>query len=183
MSSLRERWPPQGLQQSSFHRYLTGIPLEHFRQPTSAVFLVIGRVFISTIDIPRTLTVDRIIYGVGGASNGNVRLAIYGPIVPVLGAPPDLPDGSDLVVESASVAQAAANVNQVVTIANTLLNRGLYAIGIQGDDVTGTITRIFDSATNFPRHFNIGAYAAFPDPCPVTIAQASSPRFILRVVP
>lgn len=164
-----------------FARYLINTSYILMRVgPASSAFGTIGRVHLTPIDVPFTVTIDRIIYIVGGVSAGNVRLGLYGPCTPVVGNPPDLPDTFPPVVESASVAQATNDYFQFVTVNNTQLQPGLYFPGVQGDNVLGTFTRVYDGSQLFARRYD-QAYGAFTNPCPATVTLDTVPLFMLRV--
>jgi len=156
-------------------RYITG-PLFPYSIGSLALGTA-GRVYLIPIDIPWPVTIDRIIYQVGTTSAGNVRVGIYreGPTA-------DSPTGGVLVVESASVAQSTANYLQLATVADTVLTPGQYFVGIQGDDVTGTLqkssTGVGAAAFTYDR---AGGYGAFTNPCPTASAGVNVPYFALRV--
>lgn len=144
----------------------------------SMAFGTIGLVYLVPIDVRWPITIDQIMYQVGAAQAGNVRMGIYRE-----GAAADSPAGAALVVESASVAQSAINCVQMVPLAiPTALTRGQYFIGLQGDNVLGTFQRSVDAATLFGKqHNNGGAYGAFVNPCPAIAANATVPFFGLRI--
>jgi len=143
-----------------YARYLWGPLLP--RQIASVPFAAAGRIYLAPIDVPRPVTIDRIIYQVGGVQAGNVRLGVYRE-----GATADSSVGADLVVESASVAQAAANYIQMVTVADTILTPGQYFPAIQGDNATGTFYKSYGYPGLAIGYYNrAGGYGAFTDPCP-----------------
>jgi len=156
-------------------RYIrTSAPSEYF---ASAAFAVAGRVWIAPIDVHVRCVINRLIYQVGTAQVGNVRLGLYRE-----GATIDKADGGDLVVESASVVQSPAAAIQMVTVPDTLLNPGRYYVAIQGDDPTGTFRNFYDPGNLIARYYD-QAYGAFTDPCPVTTATNRIPIMFLRVLP
>jgi len=145
-------------------------------------FLGVGRVWISPFWIPYTVTVDRIAYTVGGTAAGNARMTLYN--YGSLGFP-DLPDAGTLIVETASEAQPGTFRQHTFTIASTTLTPNLYFVAIMGDDVGGTFAGS-DRSTWEPGNVDFGrrfdqAYAAFTDPCPVTVG-GYAPLAWLRVV-
>lgn len=153
--------------------------IETFRLPeytTSSAFGTAGRVFLNQFVVKHPLIIDRLCYQVGLASAGNVRLGVYRE-----GATPESPDGGEVVVESASVAQEAITYFQLVTIAEIHLERGKYFLGIQGDDVTGTFWTV-RSPDGDPclRYYDHG-YGAFTDPCSATAPISNSIDGTVRV--
>lgn len=158
-----------------YARYLWGPLLPYLI--ASQAFGTAGRVYMIPIDVPWRITIDRIIYQVGIVGAGNVRLGIYRE-----GATADSPAGADLVVESASVAQAGVNNIQMVTVADTVLTPGQYFSGIQGDNIAGTFYRSLDSGQVIARRYDRGGgYGAFTDPCPAVVADAGLPFLGLRI--
>jgi hypothetical protein len=174
-----------------FTRILSNAGVGNYGMPVAAnvAFSVIGRVWMHPIIVPWNLTVDRLAYIIGAAANGNVRIGIYryGSY-----GYPDLPDGGPLSVESASVAQGGLGTNRVhwIDIVPTVLNPSLYFIGVQGDNVAGTMF-IADYSYNWidniagyvrPGRYYDHAYGPFTNPCPVTTEEAG-PIVYMRVVP
>ena len=106
-----------------------------------------------------------------------MRIGIYreGPTI-------DLPDGGELVAESASVIQVglATYTLDQIPIPATILTPGRYYMALQGDDVTGTFIRTVDYTTFIGRYYDHG-YGVFTDPCPVTVLIATVPTFGVRV--
>ncbi len=151
------------------------------RNPFQQAFGAAGRVWLLPIDVCWTVVVDRIVFSVGVNSAGNIRVGIYRSE-----ANPDDPTGEELVVESASVAQAAANVLQYVTIADTTLTTGRYWIAVQGSDALGEFFRI-NLGTTSPANLQAwlynraGGYGAFTDPCPALATTNLMPILFLRV--
>lgn len=128
----------------------------------SQAFGTAGRVYMVPLEVAWPVIVDRILYRVGGTSGGNIRVGIYRE-----GSTADSPAGGELVVESASLAQDTANYIQQATIADTVLTPGLYYVGIQGDDTSGTFHRSYDSAAGVAYYYDRSSgYGAFTDPCP-----------------
>lgn len=131
---------------------------------TSQTFTV-GRALLAMFALPVPRTVDGIAYVVGGVSAGSVRAGIIGPTA--LAA--DTPQGALVAVESAAVAQGTINSYQLVPLTPTLLPAGLYYVGLQGSDATGTYQRI----TNQPQapalsfqYDRAGGFGAFTSPTP-----------------
>lgn len=102
---------------------------------SSAAFATAGLVYGCEFVVEKPTTIDALGYIVGGTSNGNVRLALY------RAASRETLTGGTLVVESASTAQGSINTPQIVSIAETLLEPGLYYVVIQGSSATGTFMR------------------------------------------
>ena len=124
-----------------------------------------GRVYLMPLDIPYDVTIDRLFYVVGNASNGNIRMGLYRK------AALDTVDAGVLVVQSASVAQAAINTQQLVTVVNTVLTPDQYFLAIQGDNVLGTLRR-YNPVDDIAQRFD-QVYGVFTDPCPATVAVDS----------
>lgn len=140
-------------------------------------FGIAGKVFIAPLDISWPIIIDRLIYIVGSTSAGGVRLGLYRE-----GATADSPAGAELVVESGSVAQAAASTIQMVTVPQTVLIAAQYFLAIQGNNVTGTFQRTTDTGLSFGKSYiRGGGYGAFTDPCPA-VATWEIPIGGVRVV-
>lgn len=145
--------------------------------PATNAFGTAGKVWLVPLDISWPVIVDRILYRVGSTQAGNVRVGIYKE-----GDTEDSPVGAELVVESASIAQAATNVVQLLTIADTVLEPGQYFIGLQGDDTSGTFHRSYDSGKNIATYYNrSGGYGAFTDPCPTLTTTEEGLNAAVRV--
>lgn len=145
-------------------------------------FGVAGRVFTAPIQVPCSVTIDRIGFFTSGVAAGNVRLSLYH--VGSFGLP-DLPDAGALVVESASVALGGlANRVYLGTVANTALTPGLYFGAIQGDTVGDGYRGSGNLYNNvsFTRTYDLGGYGPFTNPCPATVTRDwYTPFFMLRV--
>ena len=166
--------PHFGEPQPCFYRWLQ-VPVVALSMG-STTFVAAGRVHMAQITVPKNLTLDRLGYQVGAVQAGNVRLGLYRE-----GATPDIPDGGALVAESASVGQSPTVEVQLAAIPVTLLVRGRYWIGIQGDDVTGTFYHQRDDASIIGRRYD-HAYGPFTDPCPATVINGRFPHMVARVV-
>ena len=135
--------------------------------PASTAFGAAGRVILAPISVPWPVIVDRLLYSVGAAANGNVRMCIYRE-----GSTPDSPQGGGLVVETASVAQSGINQLEMLPIPNTLLLPGQYFLGLQTDDVTATIWRTLDQVSDVSWYYDLaGGYGPFADPCPAVASM------------
>lgn len=130
-------------------------------------------------EVPQPAMVDTICYTVGSASAGNVRVAIYGPIV----TEEDV-TGSPLAVQSASAAQPAANSNHCLSVATTSLAAGRYYFAYQGDNTGGSFMRhpslfMVDGMT---KTFSM-AYGSFPSVATTSASAALNiPAMRARIV-
>lgn len=111
--------------------YMTGLAA------TSQAFSI-GRFFNMEFNVSVNSTVDQLCYIQGGTQNGNVQMAIYGPLVTedsIVGAP--------FVASTTSVAQSAGTINlpQCLSIGPVSLPAGRYYVGIQSDSASGTYMR------------------------------------------
>ena len=111
----------------------------------------------------------------GSVQAGNVRLGLYRE-----GPTPEIPDGGALVVETGSVAQIPGISIQLIAIPPTLLRRGKYWTGIQGDDVTGTYYTLRDDASVIDAMYD-HPYGPFTDPCPATGMWQRPAHMFVRV--
>lgn len=127
---------------------------------------VIGRVYLSPISIPNDCIIDRFSYYYGViASNGNVRIGLYPE-----GTTPDSPLGSNIIVESASVATPATYGFSLIPIADTVVKKGLYFIGLQFDDVLAAFRYGYDLNLTLGSYYD-QAYGPFTSPCPALTAN------------
>lgn len=135
-----------------------------------------GYIGFVPMQVPFTMTLDRIGYVCGAAPSGNARCAIYHDNG-------DMPDGGALIVETASVAMVARK--NELTIADTQLTPGLYWLAYQGDDVPtifGPHTSQCPGGTLFCRSADGGiGYGAFPDPAPATVDDTEVAWQFVRV--
>ena len=160
----------------AYTRWFYGISLAFDR--ASGALGAIGRANIAPIEVRWTVRIDGIVYTVGGTQAGNIRVALYED-----GPAGDIPDGGALVVESASVAQAATAGIQTVPVAVTTLQPGLYWFALMGSDATGTFIGFRDSAFALGRFFaNSVGYGVFDDPCPVTAGLTRRPECAVGVL-
>lgn len=147
---------------------------------TSQAFTA-GRVLLAMFDLPVDRTIDGIAYVVGATSNGNVRVGIMGPVTLTA----DTPVGAEVVVQSASVAQAAANSAQLVALTPTPVVAGLYYAALQSDSGTGTYMRHSNQgqAPGLGAFYDrAGGYGAFVSPVPsVTETGTALPGLRIRL--
>lgn len=159
---------------ADYARYYWGFPrggdAYYGQRPFTANY-----VFLTPIDIPYTLTIDRLMWWTGTAAAGNMRIGIYAE-----GAA-DTPAGGALQVESASVAVINARNCQAVTVADTSLTAGQYYIGIMGSNAACNWWGSRDETGDFAYEFNPHAYGAFPDPCPAVNYYNYIPMLGVRV--
>jgi hypothetical protein len=131
---------------------------------TTNATLVVGRVYLQLIHIPKAIKVDAIVISSGSSTiNGNLRVGIYGPVALTT----DTASGASLIVESASVAQA--NNAQTITFTETTLQAGKYYLAFQTDSSTGIYLRrssnvVVLNMTGF--YDRSGGYGAFTNPAP-----------------
>lgn len=129
---------------------------------TFALFAVAGRVFMHPLEVPFTMTADRIGYRIASTCAGNIRVGIYADNG-------DTPVGAVLIVQSASVAKPGINQYHEVTIPDTQLRPGLYWLAIQSDEVTTEVDMSWfagSSGITLRAGFYDHAYGAFTSPCP-----------------
>lgn len=145
------------------------------------VTTVTARVYLIPVEVLVRCTVDRImVHQYEGTCVGNCIVGIYkdGTVV-------DIPDGGALVVESASVAKAGVNQKQLITIADTVLEPGLYWLAYESDEATTIITSERSVFLVDPSHCYYdrgGGYGALTNPCPVTTrGHYLCPFMLLRV--
>jgi hypothetical protein len=140
--------------------------------------VAMGAVYLKPIEIPRTMTVDRIIVLRAGNVNGNIRVCIYEDNG-------ETPAGGALIVESASVAAGAALSKQEVLIADTQLTAGLYWVGLQWNAVPNSFKNdwAFGEPWGSLGHVEYAhVYGAFANPCPVIAGSSVTPQVLVRVV-
>jgi len=135
-----------------------------------------GDVFLSRLDIPFTMTIDRIAYPMGLSAVGNVRLGIYrqGPVL-------DLPDAGALVAQTALVPQATPFELQFIPIAPTRLTLGAYWGAITGDTFGWTRSTMMVESSLETRYYLSGVPGALTNPCPITVLEQNCNAFFLRV--
>ena len=140
-----------------------------------------ARVFASMFEVQARCSVSEIRFANGATVNGNVRVAIYGPVAS------DTLTGASLVTESASTALTGANTEMVVPVTPAVLRRGTYYACLQFDGTTHTIIR---SATNAVMPLTCtqrfdqsgGTYGAYPATAPTaTNDQTISPLLLVVV--
>lgn len=138
---------------------------------TSQAFTA-GRVLLSEFELQDDAFIEGVTYIVGGTSNGNVRVGIYGPITTeetALDAP--------LLVESASTAQGSINTSQSISLTKTKAKAGRYYVALQGDSGTGTYQRNTNQTqvTGWGQYYDRGGgYGAFTTPCPAVTNTGSA---------
>lgn len=118
-----------------------------------------------------------------GAIAGNERAGLYD------NGAGNQPDGADLLAESASI--AAVNANGAADLAfpaNIQVPPGIYWPAIQSNDALCEYAwngrgaqEVAGTMFNWSRGINVGAYLAFPNPCPVTAADANAYTLYLIV--
>jgi hypothetical protein len=157
---------------SEYARYFWGHPTG---QGIEATRTFAGTyVFLAPIDIPYTITIDRLIWWAGATAAGNGRIGIY-----AAGAT-DTPAGGALQVESASIALAGTLRMEMWTVADTQLSKGQYYIGIQCDNAASVWWCTRDENKYLAYYFS-QAYGAFTDPCPAVTAYNYIPSVGARV--
>ena len=141
---------------------------------------VANRVYLTPIEVPVRLTVDRICVSKLGVAAGNYRAGIYKDNG-------NTPTGGALVVESDSIAKGGAWASIELTIAATQLEPGLYWIAILSDEATTQVLATYNSEgvglSVENRYYDIGAYGALTNPCPATLLapNGNCPNSMLRV--
>jgi hypothetical protein len=136
-------------------------------------------VYLSPIEVPYTMTVDRICAPWYTPVAGNVKATIYRDAG-------DTPQGGAVVVSAGSVAKTGTYRKQEILIADTQLLPGLYWIGLVSDEATTMPTcfgpsQLGSGAVN-GHSYDLVAYAnAFTDPCPAVAAAGYVPSCFFRV--
>lgn len=127
------------------------------------------------------IVVDGVTYIVGDVSAGEVTAGVYGPV----SLTADAPDGSSVIVESSSVAQAAPGTLQHVSFSPTSLRPGVYYVALEGSDATGTYLRQSNQrqAPGITGYYDrAGGYGALTSPCPaMSESGVSVPGMRIRV--
>lgn len=159
-----------------YARYILGFP--SFQPALSVANGLIARVYLTSIQVPHPIIIDRLGYMVGTVQAGNIRVGLYRD-----GTVADAPAGGALVVESASVAQTSVNSLQLVTVADTLVMKGLYWFAWQCSDATATAWMWRDNNGIWPNCYTRGGgYGAFTNPCPATAGVAGDNMLCLMRV-
>jgi len=142
------------------------------------VTFVEKRVYLTPIEVPVRMSVDRVIVPFTTPVAGNIRAGIYRDNG-------NTPQDGALIVESASVAKAGTNQKQEIVIAETQLEPGLYWLATLSDEST---TVAYRSAGNFTvrgsvlaYYYDLGVYGLMTNPCPVVTDVSSLPIAFLRV--
>jgi hypothetical protein len=143
-------------------------------------FGTIGRVFLTPVQVPFKCIVDAVMYEVGGTRAGSVRIGLYKVVSGYK------PDGGPLVVQSGSEPQHSAYTWRFIRIPQTVLEPGLYYLGIMGSNTTGTfggpMVEGYDAEQPSGRYFdNPAGYAPYPSTCPTTTKTSINFGGILRV--
>jgi len=159
---------------SDYARYNSGFHRGATPYPGTRVFAT-NYVFFTPIDIPYTLTIDRLLWWTGTIAAGNMRIGIYAE-----GAA-DTPAAGALQVESASVAVINLRNCQAVVVADTQLTAGQYYIGIMGDTNTCKWYGSRNETADFAYFLTPHVYGAFPDPCPAVVLYNYIPMVGVRV--
>jgi hypothetical protein len=96
--------------------------------PVSTVYPLAHRILYYPFRIPIPVLIEKLAWLNGATVSGNVDLGIFD-------------DQGNKITSTGSTAQAGASAIQEVDIANITLDRGLYYLGFQMDNVTGTLFR------------------------------------------
>ena len=131
---------------------------------------VVGRVHLAPFQVPRLLTIDRIIYRIltqGGAST-TVRLGIYPSSL-------SIPDNQTVLLDAGTFAADAGTGFFERTIADTQLTQGLWFVALETEDTTIVLSRYTTGArTGITAkswgcyYARVGGYGALTTPCPAT---------------
>lgn len=160
MSARMRASSPAGV--NLYARYLYALLPRHdygLANPTSLIYL-------TPVQVPFRLTIDRLCTVIGTVAAGNVRFAIYVDNG-------DLPDGGALLAETAST-PAIVRKFEVALPALLQLNPGLYWFASQNDNAANEAhghERDMGRAGTLNVRIVVQAYGAFPNPCPVTAAS------------
>lgn len=95
-----------------------------------------GRIFATMLEVPTRCQATAIRFANGATVAGNVRAAVYGPVVTA-----DTMAGASLVVESADTALSGASTEMAVSLTATTLQPGTYYVCLQFDNTTHTVIR------------------------------------------
>lgn len=139
-----------------------------------------GRVLCQEFELPAIADVNGISYGVGSGSGGNVMGAIYYASSTI-----ESMTGTTLIVQSGtSTAQGPTNNNQIITLATTTLNGGLYYSCISFSNATSSYLRNSNTAvtvTGFGQRFENTFNDGFPLVAPtMTNDQNNQPGMWIR---
>lgn len=143
----------------------------------TGTLFVTGRVYVAPIQIPVTLTIDRLGWIQDNVSAGNVRNGLYRDMG-------DTPVGGALVVESASIAKAGTLRKMEAVIVDTQLSPGLYWRAIRSDENTSTFAA---HGVSYPLGGSLlggyydAAYGAFTNPFPAITPNNNAPGQYVRV--
>lgn len=142
---------------------------------------VVGRVYLQPIQILFTLTIDQICYVKDNVIAGNVRAGLYESAV-------DLPDTGALLADTGSVAMSALGDRRqhIDLLADLQLYPALYYIALEFSDVTAraSTASYFATRGDVPpelRSYDLGAFLALTNPCPVTVQRVPGPITFVRV--
>lgn len=141
----------------------------------------VGRVMLVPVSVPEVLTVDQIIYVKGSAVSGNLRAGIYSD------PDGDGPDGDALLVDSGVVAvSAGATRKQAVAINPTVIEPPMVWGALEFSSATMEVEwasgQAYRGDEPSTRYYDLGAFAALSDPCPVTALLNLAVHLWIRVV-
>lgn len=153
---------PAGLGFSLHHSHYARTWQTRFQIGTP-VALVAGRVYMTPIQIPWTMTVDRVFVWYTTPVAGNMRAGIYADNG-------GTPVGGALQVESASIVKSGTWRQQEFTIVATQLTPGLYWLPVVSDEAT---TKAYPSGLEaiggtLLDYFYDFAYGPLTNPCPAS---------------
>jgi len=137
-------------------------------QAVSYTGLALGVIHLMPLYVESPVVIDQIRFWCGNNNNpSHFWAAIYkNPTTP------EFPDGGILVVDTGSVAISGVNMVVACPIPDTVLNAGVYWIGIQVDDnfgeSVGAIVDVTNTEAVAREFFTGGVYLPYPNPCPVT---------------
>lgn len=145
-----------------FERYLEPVWMPDLSFPT----MTLRRVYLTPLQVEFDCVADAIHVTWGNPSAGNFRVGLYrdNGYTPVGGA---------LLGESGSIAKAGINLSQVVMLADTPLNAGIYWVAVVGDESTtlfmSTNNAVITGGYVQSHYYDLGAYGPLTNPCPATI--------------
>jgi hypothetical protein len=156
-------------------------------QPTAAATPgAAGRAYCQAFELLSKKRAVGITFGVGSASSGNIRAAIFNSATDQVNAGQDTMQGASLLVESADTAMLSANNNQLVNLATTTLAAGQYYSCLMFDNTTANIYIRYANTSTNPNgagQFFDQAYGAYPSTAPtMTNNNNNHPGMMVKVI-
>lgn len=152
----------------------------HFAVGSSDATPIAGRAYCCLVEVMEDTEIDQIVWTNGTAVSGNLRVAIYGPVVTE-----DTMLGAAVIYDSGDIAQSGVSNFQAHTLSSTkLLAAGRYYIALMLDNTTARFVRQSNQAMadGWVQYYDRGGgYGAFTNPAPaMTATGANCPCISLR---